>query len=253
MSAAARPALRGMAPSEVLGDPKLQPISALQSMRKSAVIADGWDWFTPLALDDLAASGLFLAGPISGLPAAPTFRAINVKDLPSGTDIAQGDATPQTIVSTTLLSAIGPSFTIPSNSLTVGTILRFTASGVFGTAGLGPNLNLLLRFAAGTVTVAATGSIGMPVSLTNRGWRAEITCIVTAVGGAGAGAVEAQGVATYGTAANDGITADMENTAVVTGLSTNTNISAQMAVQWGTSNVANTITIRQFIMETMTA
>lgn len=253
MSAAARPALRGMAPSEVLGDDNLLRIANGQSVRKSASVADGWEFFTPLAISDTVASGLFLAGPITGLPAVPTFRAINYKDLPSGTDIAQGDATPQTVASSTLLSAIGPSFTIPSNSLTVGTILRFTASGVFGTAGLGPNLNLLLRFAAGTVTVAATGSIGMPVSLTNRGWRAEITVIVTAIGGAGAGAVEAQGMATYGAAANDGITADMENTAVVTGLSTNTNISAQMAIQWGTSNVANTITIRQFIMETMTA
>jgi hypothetical protein len=186
MTAAARPALRGTAPSETLGDPSLDPILALQSIRKSATVPDSWDFFTPVAFDDLVASGLFLGGPISGLPGPPSFRAIAQSDLPGGinyTTTADGTVPAGNTVSNTVADTAFASLnSIPGNFLTVGSLIRVHARGTVSTALANVSFTFRIRYGA---VLMLLGNVTVPNGVTNGGFEITADMIVTSIGGAG--------------------------------------------------------------------
>jgi hypothetical protein len=198
MTCAARPALRGMAPSEVLGDVQLAPIAAGQSLRKAGgLIADSWDFFNPVAFDDVVASGFFLAGPVSGLPSAPSFRAIVQSDLPGGinyTTTADGTVPAgNTVSNTTADTAFASVNSIAANFLTVGSLIRVHARGTVSTALANVSFTFRIRYGA---VLLLLGNVTVPNGVVNGGFEVTADLLVTAIGGAGT--LECNGTLTVG-------------------------------------------------------
>jgi hypothetical protein len=119
-----------------------------------------------------------------------------------------------------------------------------TAYGVYGTTSGTQAFTLKLKL--GTTTIATTASNNLSASLTNRGWRAEalITCLSTGE----TGTVEVQGFVTFATSAFNAAPWDWENTAPIT-IDTTTAQTLQLAALWANNNAANTITLRQLLIE----
>lgn len=186
MTAAARPVLSGVSPSGILGDTNLLQIAALQTPRKSPTVADAWDFITAVAFDDLVGSGLFLAGPVNGLPAQPSFRAITQTDLPGGIDyVPFADGTVpagNTVVNTAALTTFASVYSLPANFLTVGSVIRVRARGTLRTALGAVNFTFNVLYGA---TIMLTGTVAIPAGVVNAGFEIRGDLLPTVVGAGG--------------------------------------------------------------------
>ena len=151
-----------------------------------------------------------------------------------------------TINTTTTETNFNQNYSIPANDCQPGRVFRITAQGLWGDTSAAPNLTLRLKF--GTTVIGATPTTAVTgVSQTNQSWRLEyqITCITAG----SSGTVEGQGMVSMFSAAGATVSGRaMANTGTVT-VNTTTAQTLQISAQWGTSNAANTITMRQLIVE----
>jgi len=153
-----------------------------------------------------------------------------------------------TVANTTTPTAFASSYTIPANSLAVGSVIRVKIYGIYSTALVAPTITAALKI--GSVTVLTTGAITAIAGETNGGWWAEALLTVTAIGASGA--MECQGYAEFSTAATTGLSVNLTNTAVVGSIDTTGSLAMTVNVTWGTASASNTITLREMAVEIMT-
>lgn len=136
--------------------------------------------------------------------------------------------------------------TIPANECKTGKVYRVTASGTYGTQGLtAPSLTIRLKF--GTTDIIATPANATSAGATSRQWTLNAAIICQTAPSATA-TVEGNGSITRYTSAVAGVSWEFDSTAPVT-VDTTVAQTVQLSAQFGTANAANTITLRQFIME----
>jgi hypothetical protein len=153
-----------------------------------------------------------------------------------------------TIASTAAETAFSSSYTIPANDLAVGDVLRLKLWGTYSTDIIAPTITGKVKF--GSVVMLNTGALTTIAGVTNAGWTAEASFIVQSIGGAGA--IDAQGSAFFATAATTTLSVIVDNTATVA-VDTTTTEAITVTITWSASSAANTITLRQMILEKMRA
>lgn len=153
-----------------------------------------------------------------------------------------------TIASTASETAFASSETFAGNSLAVGSVIRVTMYGVYGTALIAPTLRGKLKL--GSTTLLDTGALTTVAGVTNAGWSACALFVITAVGTGGT--MEAQGFAQFATAATTGLSVNISNTAAI---SVDFSVSQAMTTtaQWSALSASNTITMRQCLIEVLPA
>ena len=158
--------------------------------------------------------------------------------------------TPVTVANVLVETVLG-TFTIPANAMVVGKTLRITARGVYDTDALGPTLELRVRWGgvAGVLMATDGGAALNAIVHTNRGWEVSFDACFVTVGAAGT--AECQGFATLADTPVLTAQRDMENAAVIAALPTNASKAFVLTAQWGTADPANSITIRQWIVEVL--
>ena len=161
---------------------------------------------------------------------------------------AYAASTTDTIANTATETAFAQNYVLPANTLSVGSTIRITARGVYGTAAAAPAL--ALRFKAGTTQLHIDNNIAINGSMTNRLWVADV--ILTCVSTGSSGTVECQGSAYLYNASSSSLGAliELRNTGAVI-LDTTASQTLQLAAQWGTANAANTINQRIFLVEVL--
>jgi len=163
----------------------------------------------------------------------------------SNTTVPAGNTVANTSVETFFTS----SYVIPPSALVAGMVVRVKLFGVYGTGVIAPTLTLRIYF--GSTVLVSSGAITTIAGVTNDGWSGEGLFIVQTIGATGA--IEAQGLSEFSTAATAALFVNMDNTVPVT---VNTTIAqtVQVSAQWGgTVNASDTITLREMTIETMSA
>lgn len=141
-----------------------------------------------------------------------------------------------------------PAITLPANFLVSGSALRWTAFGVFGTTGT-PTLAIAVQF--GATVLAISGTITTATGLTNAPWRIEGTTHVGVTAGT-ASPARTQGTLYLGTAVSTVAVSPIPATALATvNIDTTTASKFSVFATWGTSNVANTITCWELLVESL--
>lgn len=151
-----------------------------------------------------------------------------------------------TIASTNTETAFASSYTVLANTVAINTVISVQLTGVYGTAAIDVTKTLRLKIKVGSVTVLDTGDFTTVLSLTNQGWTAFGILIVRNAGASGT--VESQGAAYFNTTASAVSYQEMVNAAAVSGIDWTANQTITAKVDWGTSDSANTITLRQMIV-----
>lgn len=178
-----------------------------------------------------------------------TNTLLTIADVPgvsllySNTSVPVGNTVNTSIVETAFTSSIA----IPSGRLTVGNVIRIKLWGVYGTNIVAPTL--IGKIKLGSTTLLNTGALTTIAGVTNVGWFAEAEFIVISTGASGT--VEVQGYAEFATAATTGLSVNIPNTAPIT-VDTTGNPILTVTVQWSLSNVANTISLRNMVVEAVT-
>lgn len=169
---------------------------------------------------------------------------------PIRTLLSQDGSVPggNTVANTVAETAFASTFTIPGDDLAVGDVLRLTLRGVFGTDVVAPTLQV--KGYAGAVALFDTTAITLVAAQTNEGWMTQIDVIVTSIGVTGT--LEVQGQITLTTAPLVAVVTPVKATAAVT-VDTTTNEALTVTVTWGTANAANTVTLRQWVLERLRA
>jgi hypothetical protein len=159
----------------------------------------------------------------------------------ANTSVPGGNTVANTVSATNFAS----NYSILANDCQPGKVYRVTAQGVYGTTGT-PNLTVQLRF--GSTVIASTATNATSGTVTNQPWRIEtqVTCYTAG----GSGTVEGQGFALFSTAATTAQNIGMVNTSTVV-VDTTAAQTLQLNTQWGAANSLNTITLRQFIVESV--
>lgn len=193
-----------------------------------------------------------LAGPNSGIPAAPTFRALTTSDIsltPVGTLLYSNTSVPggNTVANTTTPTSFSSGYTVPANGLVTGTVLRVKAYGLYSTALIAPTIKADLLF--GGAAILTTGVITAVAGVTNAGWWAEGYLIVDTTGATGT--LESQGYGEFATAATTGLSVNLTNTGTAT-IDTTASNAIAIRITWGTADASNSITLRQLTVENMT-
>lgn len=137
-------------------------------------------------------------------------------------------------------------YAIPANECRTGKVYRVSARGVYSTYNLtAPSLTLRIKF--GSTNVLATGANATTTNMANRQWTisADIVCQTAPSTTA---TVEGQGTVTRATAAATAVQWEMVSTAGVT-VDTTAAQTLQVSAQFGAANAANTITLRQLIVQ----
>lgn len=153
---------------------------------------------------------------------------------------------PAAVSNTTTETDFAQNYSIPANDCQPGRVFRITAQGVYSIPTL-TNPGITIKVKAGSTVLGTTGSNTLGTSvLTNRQWRVEFQfiCLTTGV----SGTVEAGGTFTRFTSATADALWEMSNTAPVT-VDTTTAQTLQISAQWSAAAAANTITLRQLIVE----
>ena len=140
--------------------------------------------------------------------------------------------------------AFTSSYTIAANTLIVGNVIRINLQGIYGTNIVAPTITGKIKF--GATTMVSTGAVSSIAGVTNGGWTGYADFIVTAIGAGGT--VESQGFLEFSTAATTALTVNLANTAAIA-LDTTAEKIITVTVNWGTSNAANTITLRTMTVE----
>jgi hypothetical protein len=136
--------------------------------------------------------------------------------------------------------------TIPANECKTGKVYRITASGSYGTQGLtAPSLTMRLKF--GTTDIIATPANATSAGASGRQWTL-IAAVICQTAPSATATVEGNGTITRSTSAVAAVTWEFDSTGSVT-VDTTVPQTVQLSAQFGTANAANTITLRQFIME----
>lgn len=161
----------------------------------------------------------------------------------SNTSVPVGNTVNTSIAETAFTSSIA----IPSGRLTVGNVIRIKLWGVYGTNVVAPTLTGKIKL--GSTTLLNTGALTTIAGVTNVGWFAEAEFIVISTGASGT--IEVQGYAEFATAATTGLSVNIPNTAPIT-VDTTGNPVLTITVQWSLSNAANTISLRNMVVEAVT-
>lgn len=166
---------------------------------------------------------------------------------PAGTVLSAALSTPSTIANTAAETLFTGAASFNQNTLAVGQVLRVLASGVYSTDALLSG-TLTFNVKIGSVYVASTAAITMTASLTNQGWMLDAFLIVASLGAGGT--IEAQGRVFLETASGTMLAGAMPNTAVVT-VDTTVLETLGVSVQWANAAAANSITLRQLVVESL--
>lgn len=148
-----------------------------------------------------------------------------------------------TVGNSTTETQLASAYTFTAEHLVEGTVIRFRAAGVYSTHSSAPTLRLRIKL--GTTTLLDTGAFTTGTSLSNLGWSIDGNFIITT--DSSLGEVEAQGIGFFAISASDGQTVFLPNTAKVS-VDMSSSLSFNVTAQWGTANAANTLTMRQLIV-----
>lgn len=152
-----------------------------------------------------------------------------------------------TIASTNAETAFSSTYTIPANTLKIGSVIKMKLFGIYGTTLVAPTLTGKIKI--GSTVVLNTGALSAVAGLTNSGWFADALVSINSIGSNGS--FEVQGFAEFATAATAGLNVNVANAAPFTIDSTLDQILSITAT-WSAANSANTITLRQLAIETIT-
>lgn len=152
-----------------------------------------------------------------------------------------------TVANTTTETPFTSTYTLPANTLKVGSVIRVKMYGIYGTNIVAPSLTG--KFKIGSTVILNTGALTSVAGVTNGGWSADALITVDTIGVGGT--VEAQGFAQFATAATTGLSVNVGNT---TTFAVDTTIDEifSVTVTWSSANSANTITLRQMAIEVIT-
>ncbi len=140
-----------------------------------------------------------------------------------------------------------PNYTLGANRLVAGSVLEFTAFGVFSTTGT-PTLRIGVYYGAvaGLALVPYTATTGSGV--TDVPWRLEVTMIVRTVGASGTAIC--QGKWNIGTTSSAWGTVPLPGTTLATvTLDTTTAKALTVGAIWGAADPANTVTCHGFLIK----
>lgn len=152
---------------------------------------------------------------------------------------AQNTFTAETVLNST-------TFNVPANALVAGAVLRLTARGVYGTTGA-PTAQVRIRWGGILGVLLADSTLfAMPTTVTNRGW--EVSFLIRVVSIGAAGTFECQGWWKRALTLSTSEEADLEATAALT-VDTTAAKDLVLTWTWGTSNISNTVTVRQYLLE----
>jgi len=149
-----------------------------------------------------------------------------------------------TIANTAAETNFASNWSMPASYCVAGRTIRWTAQGTYSTTG---TPTLIFKLKAGSTALATSPTFTTGSGASNREWRIEGQTICNAAPAASA-ATESQGLAEIFTAATTSTPGEMVNTAT-TNVATNGALTMQISAQWGAADPANTITMRQFIVE----
>jgi len=165
---------------------------------------------------------------------------------PAGGLVYADGTTPggNTVANTGSETAFASGYTFAANTLAAGSIIRIKAFGLYGTALVAPTLRGRLKF--GSVTALDTGVLSTLVGSVNGvGWWAEASVYLISTG-----STDAQGFAEFATAATTGLSVNMVNAAPVA-IDFTSSQALTLTVLWGTADAANTITLKQLVIEVL--
>lgn len=151
-----------------------------------------------------------------------------------------------TIVNTNVETIFASNATIPANECKSGKVYRITAAGNYGTVGLTPP-TLIIRLKFGSTNIIATAANATSSGMNGRQWVLNAAVICQTAPSATA-TVEGQGWITPSTSAVAAANWEFDSTSPVT-VDTTVAQTVQLSAQFSSANAANTITLRQFIME----
>lgn len=176
---------------------------------------------------------------------AGTTRIDELKKNAAGLHYTTPD-TPAAIANTIAETTFATTTTLTANALTRGKVLRVTLRGVVSTAAAGASLTLRIKL--GPPTYLTTGAVALPASLSNRGW--ELTGDLLIKSDGATAFVEPQGFARIATTTTDALIIDCENAAAVSADLTLDRVLAATA-QWSVADAANSVTLKQMIVEVL--
>ncbi len=158
-------------------------------------------------------------------------------------------------LNTTTGSDFATKYSIAANSCTPGRVFKITAQGTFGTKNAAGQLltikmSLIEPIGVTRIDLATSGAVTLTANLINSPIRLEgqITCITNSA----SGEVEANGVLRVFSNTNTLIASGeilMANTAKVTGIDFTKAQEIKIRSEWGASDVNNTVTFRQILIE----
>lgn len=155
-------------------------------------------------------------------------------------------------VSSTSLTDVSPApqLILPANFLQDTSVLKVTASGTFSNTST-PTLILGVYYggAAGT-KLAASGATTTTTGATNWPWRLEATVTVRSIGATGTAMTTGVLYLATSLTAFSVIPIDAAAQTVAT-IDTTTAKALTLVAQWGTSSASNTLTVNQFLVESM--
>lgn len=149
-------------------------------------------------------------------------------------------------------AATNPPFTVPANRLFPGAAFKVTATGRVSTTGT-PTLNIgLYSGGTGGVALATTGAITTTSGVTNVPWLAEFWVVCRTIGTSGTLFVAGRVHGISGTVGVSVVPAPASAPAVAT-VDTTLAKTWDLTGTWGTSSASNTITVHQFLVESLNA
>lgn len=149
-------------------------------------------------------------------------------------------------------STTNPAITIPANSLFPGAALRVIAAGRMSNTGT-PTLNLGLYYGgSGGTALATTGAITTTSGVTNVTWTAELWVVCRSIGTSGTLFTTGWCSGISGTAGVSNVPFPASAPAAVT-VDTTAAKTLDFTATWGTSSASNTITLHQFLVESLNA
>lgn len=170
-------------------------------------------------------------------------RSIKSKDVFVISGLVAASATVTSIstdVNTTTETNLA-TFTFLPDELHKGILIRITAIGTYTSDG---TRIPTIRVGSGTAPTTEWNSmVATAASTTNQPWNLEWTGIVSGIGSSGTLEAQMRGKI-------NNVNKDDPNTATIT-INTTTSLIIAVTAQWSASNAGNSISIRQFIVETL--
>lgn len=164
---------------------------------------------------------------------------------------ADGPALANTTTETNIIptSAI---FTLPANYMYIGQTLRLTLAGRYSTTGT-PTLRILLRYGAVQTGVILfdTTALTTQSGVTNTTWQVNAQLTVRAIGNGTTGNLMAVGTQLGMTSATAPTLIPASAPAVSSGFDSTTATALNVSAIWGTASASNTITVHQYMLESL--